>query len=335
MTLRSRLGAVMRRVERRAGRAVANVRLSCGRFRYRGRWLMPRPRPVPLFDDLRIVLGCFVAIALVAIFLDVPVALQMRARGDPGGVFARLTDLGLSGWFLVPSGLLVLAMLSVDMRASGRRGAAVASTVGGIAGYLFLVVGGAGLVAVIMKYSLGRARPKLIETLGAHDFTPFTLDAAHASFPSGHATTAGAVAVALGLLAPRWRVALAVVAVLVAMSRVMIGVHYPSDVLTGLFLGGFFAHRVAVAAARRRMVFEVAGDGTIKARGGRVLAASGGVLGALIGAGRAFRARPRDGTGNQFETVSETDAKNRSVAPRDPAANAGGGARGKRHRSLS
>lgn len=57
------------------------------------------------------------------------------------------------------------------------------------------------------------------------------------SFPSGHATSAGALATAVALsyprLAPYWLPA----AVLVAFGRVFVGVHYPSDVVAGLAIG--------------------------------------------------------------------------------------------------
>ncbi|MFE9747145.1 phosphatase PAP2 family protein [Saccharothrix saharensis] len=65
------------------------------------------------------------------------------------------------------------------------------------------------------------------------------------SFPSNHATIAGAAAVGLVLA---WRKLLpwvAALAALMAFSRVFVGVHYPHDVLVGLLLGAVVA-RVAV-----------------------------------------------------------------------------------------
>lgn len=57
------------------------------------------------------------------------------------------------------------------------------------------------------------------------------------SFPSGHATNAFAVATASGVLWPTTLWAMAPVAFLVAGSRVVLGVHFPSDVVGGAFLG--------------------------------------------------------------------------------------------------
>lgn len=61
------------------------------------------------------------------------------------------------------------------------------------------------------------------------------------SFPSDHATMAGAVAVGLLLANRRWGIPAAVAAALMAFTRVYVGAHYPSDVLAGLALGGSVA----------------------------------------------------------------------------------------------
>ncbi|MFB7657291.1 MULTISPECIES: phosphatase PAP2 family protein [unclassified Streptomyces] len=61
------------------------------------------------------------------------------------------------------------------------------------------------------------------------------------SFPSNHATIAGGAAVALALV--RWTAVrvTAPLALLMAFSRVFVGVHYPHDVVAGLLLGAVVA----------------------------------------------------------------------------------------------
>jgi undecaprenyl-diphosphatase len=69
------------------------------------------------------------------------------------------------------------------------------------------------------------------------------------SFPSGHSTTAFAVAVALGSFYPEIRPLLLVLAANVAVSRIIIGMHFVSDVLVGSGMGallGYAAFRLAV-----------------------------------------------------------------------------------------
>ncbi|MFF4847880.1 phosphatase PAP2 family protein [Streptomyces sp. NPDC001194] len=61
------------------------------------------------------------------------------------------------------------------------------------------------------------------------------------SFPSNHSAIAGAAAVALALAVRRLALLAVPLAVLMAFSRVFVGVHYPHDVLAGLLLGGALA----------------------------------------------------------------------------------------------
>lgn len=65
--------------------------------------------------------------------------------------------------------------------------------------------------------------------------------ASEKSFPSGHATAAFAVAFGLMVHNRKWGGAMAVLAAWVAVSRVFVGVHYPSDVVAGAVVGGLAA----------------------------------------------------------------------------------------------
>ncbi|MFD9406306.1 phosphatase PAP2 family protein [Streptomyces sp. NPDC059989] len=67
------------------------------------------------------------------------------------------------------------------------------------------------------------------------------------SFPSNHAAIAGAAAVALALAVRRLALLTVPLALLMAFSRVFVGVHYPHDVAMGLLLGGSLAALAVLA----------------------------------------------------------------------------------------
>jgi membrane-associated phospholipid phosphatase len=89
------------------------------------------------------------------------------------------------------------------------------------------------VLVAALKELFDRSRPPLADPT----LDPIGLVPASASFPSGHAATAFAAAVAVGLIHPRLRRPLLALAAVVALSRVYLGVHYLTDVVAGAALG--------------------------------------------------------------------------------------------------
>jgi len=89
------------------------------------------------------------------------------------------------------------------------------------------------IVNKIISSSWHRDRPFQAHHV-AHIWGPHKTDA---SFPSDHASASFAIAVAVLLIDPLVGVAFVVLAVLIAVGRVVVGEHYPGDVLAGALIG--------------------------------------------------------------------------------------------------
>jgi undecaprenyl-diphosphatase len=176
--------------------------------------------------------------------------------------FGQITDFGKSGWFLWPLGLLFVAICALPMtlpRVQRLVLAAIAVRVG----FLFVAIGAPSLFDTIIKRMIGRARPMVGGSLDPTLFSPFIWRSAYAGFPSGHVTTAFAVLVAFGSLWPRARTALWTYALAIALSRVVVTAHYPTDVAAGAVVGVVGALMVRRWFALRHLGFSVTADGAI------------------------------------------------------------------------
>jgi undecaprenyl-diphosphatase len=96
-----------------------------------------------------------------------------------------------------------------------------------------------------MKRLCGRKRPCALEP----NCWTTLLPPDQFSFPSGHTITAFAVAISLGAFYPALLPGLLFCAVSVAASRILLGMHFLSDVIAGAGIGGLLGY-AAVAVAR-------------------------------------------------------------------------------------
>ena len=134
-----------------------------------------------------------------------------------------ITHLGDAGWFWIALSV-VLLFFKKTRRA-------------GITALLALLIG-ALITNVALKNLVARIRPyEVIEDL--HLLIEKQSDY---SFPSGHTCASFAAGlVYLKMLPRRYGVAAILLAVLIAFSRLYVGVHYPTDILGGILVGSFAA----------------------------------------------------------------------------------------------
>ena len=154
--------------------------------------------------------------------LDRSLYLSLYAGGDPA-MLAVSRFLSMVGRYYV---LIPLAVAAATYLAFKRRRRAA---------LLLVIVFGCRLLVELQKSLFARPRPILTDHL---------VEVSSLSFPSGHAANAMATFVAIALLLPtgaRWKwfsVAAAVMlSLLIGLSRIALGVHWPSDVVGGWAFG--------------------------------------------------------------------------------------------------
>ena len=111
-----------------------------------------------------------------------------------------------------------------------------------------------GIVAQLLKHMIGRARPKIADTL---IIIGPTWKSKYDSFPSGHTAVAFCFAYILSAYYPKYRVLFYLLAILVGAGRLKVPSHFLSDVIAGavigLFIGKLTLHYVKLFMNRKRM----------------------------------------------------------------------------------
>ena len=100
--------------------------------------------------------------------------------------------------------------------------------------YVFCSVLLAFLTTGLLKVLIGRSRPFV---LGGSYFEPWNFEKVAHSMPSGHTAVSFAALVMIGMLFPRIKWATWTLAVVIGVSRIYVGAHWPSDVIFGAFVG--------------------------------------------------------------------------------------------------
>lgn len=152
-----------------------------------------------------------------------------------------LSALGDKGMLWIGIGVGMLLLGVVKGQIWQRRGLLV----------LLSLAANALLCNVLLKPLVGRSRP--YDLLG---YEILIRPLGDASFPSGHTSASFAAATALYAINRRWGLAAYLLATLIGLSRLYLGVHFPTDVLAGALFGVLAAK--AVQAVFRKCL---SGDG--------------------------------------------------------------------------
>lgn len=147
--------------------------------------------------------------------------------------FSTITN--VNNWFIA-----YLILLGISFFKGGKRGKIA------VLGIILLIVLTDRLNATLVKEIFHRLRP--CNTL-PDVITPLGCNGTF-SFPSNHAVNNFAAAVFFYKLFPKLKWILFITASLVAISRVYLGLHYPSDILGGAVIGSAFGYLFALGALR-------------------------------------------------------------------------------------
>jgi undecaprenyl-diphosphatase len=174
-----------------------------------------------------------------------------------------LTDFGKGTYVLWPLAAILLVIALLFPRALGT---ARSVLIGFGTRILFIFFGVLlpVLAGEIIKDIVGRGRPFVGGQANAFNFSHFAGTEAYASFPSGHATTAFALAFAVSAVWPHLRGVMLIYAVLIGASRLVLLAHHPSDVVAGALIGVIGAMLVRYWFAARHLAFTIRRDGAIE-----------------------------------------------------------------------
>jgi membrane-associated phospholipid phosphatase len=174
-----------------------------------------------------------------------------------------LTDFGKSAYVLWPLAAILLAIALLFPRARGTA-RSVMIGFGARILFIFFAVLLPVLTGEIIKDVVGRGRPFVGGQANAFNFSHFSGSEAYASFPSGHAITAFALAFAVSAVWPHLRSVMLIYAVMIGASRLVLLAHHPSDVVAGALVGVIGAMLVRYWFAARHLAFTIRRDGAIE-----------------------------------------------------------------------
>ncbi len=164
-------------------------------------------------------------------------ALNMQRSEAPNALIAAMWGISWIGGGV--QRFIIVAVLTMALWRWWGLGSAIAM------GLTTLV---AAFTSEVLKSIFARVRP---------DFVPHLDSVTSAAYPSGHANNAAMVYILFIMLVPQarhpgWQLAAAAMIIMTGLSRIMLGVHWPTDVIGGWMLGTSFALMAGAAIAYRQ-----------------------------------------------------------------------------------
>ena len=164
-------------------------------------------------------------------------ALNMQRGDAPDALIAAMWGISWIGGGI--QRFIIVAILTMALWRWWGLGSAIAM------GLTTLV---AAFTSEVLKGIFDRVRP---------DFVPHLDSVTSAAYPSGHANNAAVVYILFIMLVPQarhpgWQLAAATMIIVTGLSRIMLGVHWPTDVIGGWMLGTSFALMAAAVIAYRQ-----------------------------------------------------------------------------------
>lgn len=183
---------------------------------------------------------CLALSVLAIVFIDWPLHDYVQANLPVKwrGFFAVVTMIGYGAPWYIIFGCMLFYGLGTRFFAHSESRKQHAKQIVKSAIYLLLVLAVTGLLVTILKIGIGRFRPSMLAEHGLAGFSPFNFAPGQGSYPSGHSQVIFAVMIGLHFVYPRYDFIYFFLALIVALSRLMIGVHFLGDVLLGAAIGG-------------------------------------------------------------------------------------------------
>lgn len=170
------------------------------------------------------------ALAILSYFyLDKPIAIFMHGISNAWLLdsFHIITKFGKSTYYFLFFGIVFITAQFIWKN----------SRIANLALFFFLALAASSIICDTLKIIFSRARPQELFAAQRYGFYFFQHTSKMWSFPSGHAMTIASLMMAAAIIWRRFWIIFSLIMLSVGVSRIIVGAHYLSDVMIGLYLG--------------------------------------------------------------------------------------------------